>query len=142
MKFLVGGPHMKNLYSKRNIHPVPIIFVIMLFFTFISTSSANSKEESGEELYKKLTAIARGKGDVATFNKLSNEARKLNWGKSETLEFAGNLRLIEAVKNKKTKEIQKLYHTGKASITVRGVAEIIEKKNNSFQILLAQYICI
>jgi DNA gyrase subunit A len=36
------------------------------------------------------------------------------------------------------KEIQKLYHTGKASITVRGVAEISEKKSGSFQILITE----
>ena len=31
-----------------------------------------------------------------------------------------------------TKEIKKMYDTGKASITVRGVAEIVEKKNGRF----------
>lgn len=36
------------------------------------------------------------------------------------------------------KEIQKLYHTGKASIKVRGVAEIIEKKNNQLQISITE----
>lgn len=36
------------------------------------------------------------------------------------------------------KEIQKLYHTGKASITVRGVAEIVEKKNGDLQILISE----
>lgn len=36
------------------------------------------------------------------------------------------------------KEIQKLYHTGKASIKVRGVAEIIEKKNNQLQISISE----
>ena len=35
------------------------------------------------------------------------------------------------------KEIEKLYHTGKASITVRGVAEIVEKKG-LFQILISE----
>ncbi|MBU1199917.1 DNA gyrase subunit A [Patescibacteria group bacterium] len=35
------------------------------------------------------------------------------------------------------KEIEKLYLTGKASITVRGVAEIVEKKGN-FQILISE----
>jgi DNA gyrase subunit A len=35
------------------------------------------------------------------------------------------------------KEIEKLYHTGKASITVRGVAEIVEKKGR-FQILISE----
>lgn len=36
------------------------------------------------------------------------------------------------------KEIQKLYHTGKASITVRGVAEITEKKSGQLQILITE----
>jgi len=37
-----------------------------------------------------------------------------------------------------TNEIKKLYATGKASITVRGVAEIVEKKNGRFQILITE----
>ena len=36
------------------------------------------------------------------------------------------------------KEIEKLYHTGKASIKVRGVAEIIENKNGRLQILISE----
>lgn len=36
------------------------------------------------------------------------------------------------------KEIEKLYFTGKASITVRGVAEIIEKKSGVLQILITE----
>jgi len=35
-------------------------------------------------------------------------------------------------------EIQKLYHTGKASITIRGVAEIVERKTGGFQILITE----
>lgn len=35
-------------------------------------------------------------------------------------------------------EIKKLYATGKASITVRGVAEIVEKKNGRFQIQITE----
>ncbi len=37
-----------------------------------------------------------------------------------------------------TNEIKKLYSTGKASIIMRGVAEIVEKKNGRFQILITQ----
>ncbi len=37
-----------------------------------------------------------------------------------------------------TNEIKKLYATGKASIIVRGVAEIVEKKNGRFQILISE----
>ena len=37
-----------------------------------------------------------------------------------------------------TNEIKKLYATGKASIMVRGVAEIVEKKNGRFQILITE----
>ena len=37
-----------------------------------------------------------------------------------------------------TKEIKKMYDTGKASIIVRGVAEIVEKKNGRFQILITE----
>ncbi|TRZ53658.1 DNA gyrase subunit A, partial [bacterium] len=37
-----------------------------------------------------------------------------------------------------TNEIKSLYATGKASIIVRGVAEIVEKKNSRFQILITQ----
>ena len=37
-----------------------------------------------------------------------------------------------------TNEIKKLYATGKASIIVRGVAEIAEKKNGRFQILITE----
>lgn len=37
-----------------------------------------------------------------------------------------------------TNEIKKLYATGKASIIIRGVAEIVEKKNGRFQILITE----
>ncbi len=37
-----------------------------------------------------------------------------------------------------TSEIKKLYATGKASIIVRGVAEIVEKKSGRFQILITE----
>ncbi len=37
-----------------------------------------------------------------------------------------------------TTEIKKLYQTGKASIVVRGVAEIVEKKNGRYQILISE----
>lgn len=36
------------------------------------------------------------------------------------------------------KEIESLYHTGKGNIVVRGVAEIIEKKSNRYQIIITQ----
>lgn len=37
-----------------------------------------------------------------------------------------------------TNEIKKMYETGKASIIMRGVAEIVEKKNGRFQILITE----
>lgn len=37
-----------------------------------------------------------------------------------------------------TNEIKKMYETGKASIIMRGVAEIVEKKNGRFQILISE----
>ncbi|HEX9007632.1 MAG TPA: DNA gyrase subunit A [Patescibacteria group bacterium] len=37
-----------------------------------------------------------------------------------------------------SEEIKKMYQTGKASITVRGVAEIVEKKSGRFQIVISE----
>jgi DNA gyrase subunit A len=37
-----------------------------------------------------------------------------------------------------TNEIKKMYETGKASIIMRGVAEIVEKKNGRYQILISE----
>lgn len=37
-----------------------------------------------------------------------------------------------------SEEIKKMYQTGKASITVRGVAEIVEKKSGRFQIVITE----
>lgn len=37
-----------------------------------------------------------------------------------------------------TEEIKKMYQTGKASITIRGVAEIVEKKSGRYQIVITE----
>ncbi|MFH1436662.1 MAG: bile acid:sodium symporter family protein [Pseudomonadota bacterium] len=61
-------------------------------------SSADGAK-SGEELYRQLSQIAGGKGDINLFKTLNTQSRKMDWKKADEMEFAGHLRIVRPEKD-------------------------------------------
>ncbi|MCP4129700.1 MAG: bile acid:sodium symporter family protein [bacterium] len=76
-----------------------LMFVLCSFFLAITANPVFSNGISGEETYKKLSAVAKGIGDVSLIEKLNADSRKLAWETAVESEFDGNLRLLKTNKS-------------------------------------------
>ena len=72
------------------------ILIVGIILFLVSIPSAQAAGESGEQLYKQLTKIARGKGDIKIFKMLNVDSRKLDWEKASEMCFVGNIRHLKA----------------------------------------------
>ena len=89
--------------------------LFVLFFVLIPQASLHAEGKSGEDLYKQLSGIAKGKGDNQLFESLNTESRKLNWDKSTEMEFIGNLRILKLEISKSVQNPQTIYLLRKLS---------------------------
>lgn len=69
--------------------------VILLSIILTTVSYADGK--TGEQLYKKLSAIAKNQKDTTLFEKINTKSRGLEWQNAKETEFVGNLRLLKTV---------------------------------------------
>lgn len=92
-KLFYGG--IMGNFQKRNLGFV--ICAVLFVLTLIMTPASFAGQKTGEQLYSELSAVAKGRGDIALFEKLNTESRKLDWAKTAEAEFTGNLRLLSAV---------------------------------------------
>ncbi len=92
----------KDYNLKRVMFKVWVVAIVGFVLSMILTSASYADGISGEELYKQLSRIAKGKGDISLFKKLNTESRKINWDKATEMEFAGNIRLLKAEKDEGT----------------------------------------
>lgn len=81
----------------------------VILLTAVIVAGAVTQTFAGEDLYKELSYIARGKGDASIFLTLNTESRKLDWEQAEEAEFIGHLRLLKAEKIDGPDEAVKLY---------------------------------
>ncbi|MBA4395916.1 MAG: hypothetical protein C0394_00785 [Syntrophus sp. (in: bacteria)] len=65
--------------------------------------------QAGEDLYRHLSLIAKGKGDVTLIHKINTESRSIDWTKSGEIRFEGNLRLLKAETIKGAEEQTNLF---------------------------------
>ncbi|MDJ0876114.1 MAG: bile acid:sodium symporter family protein [Desulfobacterales bacterium] len=57
---------------------------------------AIAEGQDGAALYRRLSQVASGQGDLALFAKLNAGARQLDWSRAQEKSFAGHLRIIRA----------------------------------------------
>ena len=87
-------------YRQSKVKRVTGFFVILALVLFIVPLASSADEaKSGEELYRQLSLIAGGKGDIKLFKTLNTQSRKLNWEKATEMEFAGHLRIVRPEKD-------------------------------------------
>jgi len=55
---------------------------------------------SDEALYRKLSAIAIGKGNSSLFEQLNSHSRNLAWDRADEVQFVGNLRILKSSQGK------------------------------------------
>lgn len=69
----------------------PVTLVSALIIILLSTIS-----HASENLYRRLSLVAKGKGDVSLIQTFNAESRKIDWTKSGEILFEGNLRLLKS----------------------------------------------
>ena len=82
---------------------VSVSLAILVFLVSATTIHA------GESLYRQLSLIARGTGDVTLFNTLNTVSRNLDWSQAQEAEFEGNLRILRAETIEGTHDEMNLY---------------------------------
>ncbi len=89
--------------------------VLLLIFLIIVPVSLQAQTDSGEKLYVKLSQIANGKGDIKVFEVLNEQSTTIDWNKATKMAFAGNLRVLKLVTEKKPEAKHTLYLVRKLS---------------------------
>ena len=69
----------------------PVILASLLIILVVSGFA-----QASEDLYRRFSLIAKGKGDVTLIQKFNTESRNIDWTKSREIVFEGNLRLLKA----------------------------------------------
>ena len=114
--------------AERNRHTGGMTFTAALlapvfFFGAVSTALG------GEDLYDKLSQVARSKEDISLFNALNTASRNLDWSAASESEFIGHLRLLRAEDAIGTDDETRIYMVRSTSgelhiLSVPHVAEI------------------
>jgi BASS family bile acid:Na+ symporter len=84
------GWKMKRFYQSGEFK-VPVILASLLIVLIVSGMA-----QASEDLYRRLSMIAKSKGDVTLIQKFNSEAGTIDWTKSSEILFEGNLRLLKA----------------------------------------------
>lgn len=84
------GWDMERFFQRGGIQTA--VMIAMMLMIFFSSGIA----QAGEELYRNLSRIAKGQGDVTLIQKFNTESRAIDWTKSREIEFEGNLRLLKS----------------------------------------------
>jgi BASS family bile acid:Na+ symporter len=87
--------------------------IVIIFISLVGTAFAN--DGSHEALYRKLSGIATGKGDISMFDKLNSESRELDWDQGDETEFVGNLRIIKSTREDADENKDRIYLLRKLS---------------------------
>jgi len=69
----------------------PVILASALIIIFVSAVS-----QASEDLYRRFSLIAKGKGDVTLIQKFNTVSKNIDWTKSNEILFEGNLRRLKA----------------------------------------------
>lgn len=81
---------MKRYFQKVEFKTAIIAALMVILILFTTAAYA------GEDLYRRLSLIAKGKGDVTMIEKFNAESKNIDWGKAKEISFEGNLRLLKA----------------------------------------------
>ena len=83
--------------SRLGIHRWDFVMSVIILaagLLFYASPLVRAEGEPDAALYRHLSQVAVGQGDVALFEKLNTGARGLDWTTSEEKVFAGHLRVI------------------------------------------------
>ena len=90
-----------------------VVALVIIYIALPGTALGN--DGSHEALYRKLSGIATGKGDISLFDKLNSESRRLDWDRAEESEFVGNLRIIKSTREDADENKDRIYLLRKLS---------------------------
>ncbi len=71
-----------------------LVIAVLFFLGMVFVTSVSAQENSGELVYKKLSAIASTNSAKASFDQLNSQVRGLSWSEATDAQFVGNLRVI------------------------------------------------
>jgi predicted Na+-dependent transporter len=71
------------------------IILFLVGATLFQPPAIAAESVTNEALYRQLSAITGGAGDIALIKKLHADARKLDWDKAGTDSFVGHLRILK-----------------------------------------------
>ncbi|MBW2410511.1 MAG: hypothetical protein JRF72_11985, partial [Deltaproteobacteria bacterium] len=90
--------------------------VVALFIILMSLpGTAFANDGSHEALYRKLTGIATGTGNISLLDQLNSESRELDWDRADETTFVGNLRIIKSTREDAVENKDRIYLLRKLS---------------------------
>jgi BASS family bile acid:Na+ symporter len=95
---------MKRFSPSGGFKATVILASALVIVLFVSAAA-----QASEDLYRRLSLIAKGRGDVTLIQKFNAEAKNIDWKQSAEVLFEGNLRLLKAETIKGAEEETNLY---------------------------------
>lgn len=95
---------MKRFFPSGGFKAAVILASALVLILFVSAAG-----QASEDLYRRLSLIAKGRGDVTLIQKFNAEAKSMDWKQSAEALFEGNLRLLKAEILKGVEEETNLY---------------------------------
>jgi len=84
----------KNSLNRSVMLPLMGIVLCLLHIALAQPAIAEEDTTAGETLYRQLSSITSGKGDIGLIKRLNAGARQLDWSKAADESFVGNLRIL------------------------------------------------
>ncbi len=81
---------MKSFFQSGKLKAPIILASALIIILFVSAAA-----QASEDLYRRLSLIAKGSGDVTLIKKFNVESRNTDWKQSPEIQFEGNLRLLK-----------------------------------------------
>lgn len=95
---------MKRLFRNGGFKASVILAAALIIVFFVAAAA-----QASEGLYRRLSLIAKGRGDVTLIKKFNVESRNINWKQSPEVQFEGNLRLLKTETIKGAEEETSLF---------------------------------
>lgn len=86
---------MKKMLQPEALFLFPAIFCILVSAVLLAPLSAGAQSVTGEALYKQLSQVANGDGDIRLFAELNSRPRLLEWESAPEVSFEGHVRVIK-----------------------------------------------
>jgi BASS family bile acid:Na+ symporter len=103
------------MIQKYIFQPVQWIVISFMFIALSLPVTGFANDGADEAIYRKLSAIAIGKGDSSLFDRLNNHSRNMDWNRADETKFVGNLRIIKSIREETAGNEARIYLLRKLS---------------------------